>query len=156
MTHHGGHNNCDAACQKLILDFAMALAAALFYLRVLARTDGLTNADYETPQFFIDAEKAFLETALWLNDNRKLITDEQFATMMGIADENCYRAGYLTNWASMPSITPDKAAAWTNKLLGWVKSDQDFFVPLVKGLIDLGHKHDHDHDHDPDHDPDKE
>lgn len=138
MPMHGGHGNCDAACQKIILDFAMALAAALFYMRVLARTAGLTNADYETPQLFIDAEEAFQKTALWLNDEgRKQITDEQWTAMMMIVDDNCYRASkYLIPWGSDLSITPEKAAAWTAKIQGWIKSDQDFFVPLLLGIID--------------------
>lgn len=139
--HGGGHGNehCDAACQKILLDFAMAIVAALYYMRVLARSADLTNADYETPQLFIDAQTAFQKTALWLNgEGRKQITDEQYAAMMKIVDDNCYRASkYLIPWGNDPSITPAKAAAWTAKIQGWIKSDQDFFVPTLKLLAGM-------------------
>jgi hypothetical protein len=128
----------------------MAAVAADFYKRVLGSKSCqsatevtsaavvFSDADYEAPQLFIDAQKTFLESALWLNRHKKSLTDAEHAQMMAIADSNCYRASkYLIPWGKIGEPTVEQVAAWTTKLFEWVQSDQDFFVPLLKKLAGM-------------------
>lgn len=125
---------CDAACIKTIIDTGMGAEAALLYLDVAS---GVSLHVAATEFYARVANNVTLPAAQALN--RLHLSKEQQADLAAQIDQQCYRADDFIAWARMSETErTEHEAAWTEKILGWVKDDQTFYTELAADL-EKGH-----------------
>ena len=142
-------NECDAACQKIIIDTGMAVFAMRMYQTTIDSFAALRAVDSEVPYFFIAAVlgepnvvascdcdngtpalSGFYQVAQWLN--RQKLTATQRATLTAQVQKDCYRSDDLIAWSlKTEAEIVAHAPAWTAKILDWVKDDQTVYTQLV-------------------------
>lgn len=129
-------DNCDPACQKLLLDAGMGAEAARLYAGVIKGTLGVQPIDSESALFYARVvETTVRPVAQAILDSPKLKSQQRDELMEQI-DQQCYRADYLLQWAKMLPATAraEHAAAWTEQIFDWIKKDQLFYTDLAADL----------------------
>lgn len=139
-------NDCDQACQKLLLDAGMSVFANRLYESVISKIVGLRAIDYLAPSFYVatilgepaggsdDCEcdtkpQGFLKLSLWL-DSRLHGADHD--TLMAQNAKECYRSDDLIAWANKPpAAIVTHVEAWTAEIFEWAKDNQTVYTELL-------------------------
>lgn len=123
---------CDPACVKIIIDTGMGAEAARLYAGVIKGTLGVQPLDWEAPLFYARAVESTVRPAAQAILDMPKTKSQQHDAVMAEIDKQCYRADAFIAWAKEPPADrANRAAAWTETILGWAKFDQLFYTEMA-------------------------
>lgn len=124
--------NCDPACNKIIIDFFLSVFGALFYARSIEKREDLDPKHRAAALMYNETATEFGKIALRLN--REGLKKPDVARLIEQTLNECYRSDDFIEWGRTPPADNTAAEAHTEEIFAWIKQSQEWYTAFTQSM----------------------